>query len=388
MTTQADIPSLGGHHAPSPHATRNVGIAAVLLVVLAAIAVIALLLLRSAHESHERAALREKNAHGMRISVTRVETTAAQRSITLPGDVRGFEQTTLYAKVSGYVRTVSVERGQQVAQGQLLAVVDSPETDRDVDSARRSEQIAKINADRAANLAPSGVVTEQDRDNAVATARIAHQGLARAIAIQDYTQVTAPFDGVVSARYVDPGALVPAATSATQSALPLFDIVRIDTLRVFVYVGQDAAPFVRSGDPATVWQDELPSRRIPASVTFVSGVLDARTRTMQVETDLDNRPWHLQPGTFVHVELKVTQNAASPLVPDEAIVIRDGKTMAAKVDGTHVHFVPVELGYNDGRQVRVMSGLSGGETVAVDLPVEVQEADVVDPVSQPSRPTE
>ena len=388
MTTQADVPSLGGHRSPSPHATRNVGLLAMLLVLVASVAVVALLLLRGVRESHQRAALKEKAAHGMRVSVTRVEMTAAQRSVTLPGDVRGYEQSTLYAKVSGYVRSVAVERGQPVNQGQLLATIDSPETDRDVDSARHSAEIARINSDRAARLEPSGVVAVQDRDNAVATSRIAHQSLERAIAVQDYTQVRAPFDGVISARYVDPGALVPAATGATQSALPLFDIVRVDTLRVFVYVGQDAAPFVRKGDAATIWQDELPSRRIPASVSYVSGVLDPRTRTMQVETDVDNRPWHLQPGTFVHVELKVTQDAASPFIPDEALVIRDGKTTVGKVDGGRVHFVPVELGYNDGRRVRVMSGLSGGETVAVDLPVEVQEGDVIEPVNQSSRPTE
>jgi multidrug efflux pump subunit AcrA (membrane-fusion protein) len=148
------------------------------------------------------------------------------------------------------------------------------------------------------------------------------------------------------------------------------------------------APFVKAHDPATVWQDEMPARKIATEVTFVSGALDPRTRTMQVEIDLDNRPWHLQPGTYLHVELHVTQDPASPFVPDEAIVIRDGKTAIAKVDGDRVHFVPVELGYNDGRRVRVLQGLSGGEAVAVDLPVEVQEGNVVQPTEQPSRATE
>jgi multidrug efflux pump subunit AcrA (membrane-fusion protein) len=181
---------------------------------------------------------------------------------------------------------------------------------------------------------------------------------------------------------------VPAATGTTQSALPIVDVVRIDTVRVFVYVGQDVAPFVSTGDPATIWQDELPTRRIPAAVKFVSGALDPRTRTMQVEIDLDNRPWHVLPGTFVHVELHVTQDPPSPFVPDEAILIRDGRTAVGRIDGDRVHFVPVDVGYNDGRRVRVLRGLSGGETVAVDLPVEVRESDVVQPVTQTSRPTE
>jgi RND family efflux transporter MFP subunit len=360
----------------------------VLVVSTAVALVILLLVLRQQREARQRVLLQSQAARGPRVSVTHVETTAAQRSVTLPGDVRGFEQTTLYAKVSGYVRSIGVERGQAVAKGQILAVIDSPETERDVEAARRSAQIAQINADRAARLAPSGVVAAQDRDNAVAGAHIAAQGLGRAIAVQSYTQVRAPFDGVISARYVDPGALVPAATGTTQSALPLVDLVRIDTLRVFVYVGQDVAPFVKAGDPATVWQDELPSHKIAASVSFVSGALDPRTRTMQVEIDVDNRPWHVQPGTFVHVELHVTQDPASAFVPDEAIVIRDGKTTVGKVDGDRVHYVPVALGYNDGRRVRVLDGLSGGEVVGVDLPVEVQEGDVVQSIEAPSRPTE
>jgi RND family efflux transporter MFP subunit len=388
MTTRAEAPPLSEHGRPSPRATRNVAIACVVAVVAAAVAVVALLVSRHLRESHERAALAEKNALGLRVSVTRVDTSAAARPVTLPGDVRGFEQTTVYAKVSGYVRSISVERGQKVSRGQVIAIIDSPETERDVEAARRSAQIAQINADRAQRLAPSGVVAAQDRDNAVASSKIAFQGLERAEVVQDYTRVRAPFDGVISARYVDPGALLPAATGATQSALPVVDVVRIDTLRVFVYVGQDVAPFVRAGDAVTLRQDELPSRRIPSTVSFVAGALDPRTRTMQVEIDLDNRPWHLQPGTFVHVELRVTQDAPSPFVPDEALVIRDGKTMVARIDGGRAHFVPVELGYNDGRKVRVLSGLTGGEMIAVDVPVEVQEGDVVQPEPRPSRPTE
>ncbi|MCL2448130.1 MAG: efflux RND transporter periplasmic adaptor subunit [Polyangiaceae bacterium] len=388
MTTSAQAPPLGDHGRPSPRGARQVQLIGVGMVLGAAATVTALLVFRSLEVAHQRTALEDRAARGLLVSVTRVETTAAHRSVTLPGDVRGYEQTTLYAKVSGYVRSISVERGQKVEKGELLAVIDSPETERDVESARRSAEIAHINAERADRLAPSGVVAAQDRDNAVANAHIATQGLGRAIAVQDYTNVRAPFEGVVSARYVDPGALVPAATGATQSAMPIVDLVRVDTLRIFVYVGQDVAPFVKTGDPVTITQDELPSRRIPSKVTYVSGALDVRTRTMQVETDLDNGPWQLQPGTLVHVVLQVQQDAPSPFVPDEAIVIRDGKTTVARVDGDRVHYVQVDLGFNDGRKVRVLRGLSGGETVAVDIPVEVQENDVIQPTLQPSRPTE
>jgi RND family efflux transporter MFP subunit len=222
-------------------------------------------------------------------------------------------------------------------------------------------------------------VSLQDRDNAVAAKRIAEASLARAAAVHDYTTIRAPYDGVVTARYVDPGALVPAATGATTGALPIVDVADVDHLRVFSYLGQDVAPFVHKGDEATVWQDELPTRRIAAKVTFTTGALDPRTRTMQVEVDLDNRELGVLPGTFAHVDFRVGE-APSPLIPDEAIVIRNGQTMVATIADGRAHYVPVDLGYNDGRNVRVLRGLQGGETVGLDVPVEVQEGGRVQPV--------
>jgi multidrug efflux pump subunit AcrA (membrane-fusion protein) len=180
----------------------------------------------------------------------------------------------------------------------------------------------------------------------------------------------------VTARYVDPGALVPAATESTQASLPIVDVASVDTLRIFVYLGQDVAPFVHAGDAVDVWQDELPDRRIPAKVTYTAGALDPRTRTMQVEVDLDNRDVGMLPGTFARVGVHVTE-PKSPLISSEALVIRDGKTMVAEVHDGKAHYAEIGLGYNDGRDVRVLRGLSGGETIGVDVPVEVNEGAAV-----------
>jgi RND family efflux transporter MFP subunit len=373
-----------GHPAPAAdHKGRRWAMVVAALVVLIGAALVLVLRLHRHHrEAAERGQREAETARGLRVSVTRVKTTPADRVVRLAGDVHGFDQVTLYAKVSGYVQEVRAERGQKVKRGEVLAVLESPENERDVTAARHDADITRRNAARAENLAPSGIVAAQDRDNAVAQARIAASNLSRAVDILRYATVRAPFDGVVSARYVDPGALVPAATGSTQSALPILDVTDVDTLRVFVYVAQDAAPFVRAGDPVTVWQDEMPERRIPAAVTRSTGALDPRTRTLQVEIDLDNRPLGLLPGTFAHVELHIAE-PPSPLIPDEAIVIRDGKTVVARVDDAHVRFAPVELGYNDGRSVRVLRGLAGGETVGVDVPVEIQEGSAVQPVPTP-----
>jgi RND family efflux transporter MFP subunit len=215
-----------------------------------------------------------------------------------------------------------------------------------------------------------------DRDNAVLTARASAAALGQARALLDYAVVRAPFDGVVSARYVDPGALVPAATGATQSAQPLVDVADTGVVRVFAYLGQDAAPFAHAHDPVVLWQDELPERRIPAELTFLAGALDPRTRTMQVEIDVQNEHWNLLPGTFAHVEIHI-QEPPAPLIPDEAIVVRNGKIQVAVVADGKAHFVDVDLGYNDGTQVRVLRGLRGDEIVGTNVPVQVTEGDRV-----------
>ncbi len=383
MTSRADHPGLHGPTRPSPRARRLTLVAGILVVVAAILAVLLLRLRRHHAEGIERASLERERSRGMRVTVIEVTTSAAERTVTLPGDVYGYNQTTLYAKVSGYVKEVRVERGQRVKKGDVLARIESPENEKDVVTARHDWAIARINAERAERLAPSGVVSLQDRDNAAAQAHVATSSLARAADVLSYTIVRAPFDGVISARYVDPGALVPAATSATQSALPIVDISDTDTLRVFVHVGQDVAPFVRTGDRVTIWQDELPTKRIPGAVTYVAGALDPRTRTMQVEIDIDNRPWGLLPGTFTHVELGLA-TPPLPRVPDDAVVVRDGQTSVCLVNDGHAHYVPVDLGYNTGRDVRVLRGLVGGETIGLDVPVEVGEGDSVQPVARPA----
>jgi membrane fusion protein (multidrug efflux system) len=378
VTAHAEAAALPTPAPLSPRRRRVVTAIAVGLVVLAAIAVLLLHLRRRHRESSQRAAQQAEGARGPRVSVTRVKTTQAHRVLSFPGDVHGFNQVTLYAKLSGYVKEVRVERGDRVTLGQIIAIIESPESQKDVASAEHDAMLMKRNAARAEELAPSGMVTQQDRDTAVFQSRISKANLLRSRDILDYTHVRAPFDGVVTARYVDPGALVPAATGGTQSALPIADVADVDTLRVFLYVGQDAAPFVHLGDQVTIWQDELPGKRVPGTVTRLAGALDPRTRTMQVEIDVDNRPWKLLPGTFAHVELQIGE-PPSPLIPDEAIVIRDGKTMVAEVSDNRVHYRPVELGYNDGRGVRVLSGLSSGATIGLDVPVEVDEGGAVQP---------
>jgi RND family efflux transporter MFP subunit len=217
-----------------------------------------------------------------------------------------------------------------------------------------------------------------DEDRAEGDYRMARANLLRVSSLKEYELVRAPFDGVVTARYVDPGALVPAATSATMSAEPVVDVADISRVRVFVYVGQDAAPFIHAGDAVTLWQDETPERRLTASVTRLASALDPRTRRMLCEVDMDNHDGALMPGTFVHAKLSLSV-PPSPVVPSEALTVRNGKDLVAEVDEQRrVHFVPVVPGFTDGREVRILDGLKGGETVVQVVPADLEDGELID----------
>src|SRR5262249_9448856 len=153
----------------------------------------------------------------------------------------------LYAKVSGYLKVVRVEKGDHVKEGELLGVIESPETEHDVASKKADLAVKKLTDKRYKSLAESGIVSEQDRDRAAADVEIAAAELLRVSALRGYELIRAPFAGIITARYADPGALLQAATSS-QSALPLVDVTDSARLRIFVYLAQQDALFVHEGD--------------------------------------------------------------------------------------------------------------------------------------------
>jgi RND family efflux transporter MFP subunit len=334
-------------------------------------------------ERRDRAA---RIASGPIVSVIQVATTDPERVSLLPGEVRGYNQVALYPKISGYVTKIAFERGDRVTKGQVLAVIESPETDELVSSAVSDLEAKQINADRAKALATRGAISLFDRDNLSAAARIAEAELRRTSALRGYEIVRAPFDGIATARYVDPGAFLPAATGSTQSAVPIADVADLDQVRVLVYLGQDLALFAEVGDPVAVWERERPNRRVSASITRCGNALDPRTRTMTCEIVIDNRTSDLHPGSFVEVELH-QRVAPLPVIPNEAVMIRSGEPLVAVIDANRVHLQSITVGDTDGRTVRVERGLRGGETIGVNVPIEVDEGTVVRPIARPPTPS-
>lgn len=369
---------------PAPTATpgRPMGLYAVgvLAVVLAGGGVLTLSVRKQGAEAREAATRKADVAAGPRVRVVPVSVAPAERTVTLPGEVRAFNQSTLYAKVSGYLKDIRVDKGDKVQKGQLLATLESPDTDQQVTAAEADLALRQQTAQRDEALIKTGVVSQQEVEQAQAAVKVAAAALARARALQAYEEIRAPFSGVITRRYVDPGALLPAATGSTQAAQPVVDIADMDRLRVFVYLGQDDAALVREGDEATVTMDQRPGEALTTKVARLSRSLDPRTRTMLCELDLDNAKAGIYPGEFVHVGIKLRARPY-PMIPSEALIARGDKLRVAVVRDGRAHLVPVQVGQDDGRSVQIVSGLSGGEQVAINAAGELEDGAPVQPVT-------
>ena len=369
---------------PAPEAAprpRALTVGTVVLVLAAVLGVVAIAVARRGAEARERQARAVAQDRGQVVRLAPVELSSADRTLTIPGEVRAWNQATLYAKVAGYVREVRVDKGSRVKKGDLLARLESPETDQQVLGARADLQVKQMQADRLRKLRPQGFIAQQDLDNAEGALSVATATLQQLLATQSYEQLRAPFDGVVTARYVDPGALVAAGTSSNQSVQPLFDIADMRTVRVQVYPGQDDAADIRPDAPVTITLPDDPGRPIEAKVTRSAQGIDARTRTMLVEIDVVNDPVRLSPGSYVNVKIRFPGRRA-PMVPGEALAWRGDALYVARLEPENrVKLVRVQPGEDDGRRVQILTGLQGGEQVVLNPSAELSDGDRVQPLA-------
>jgi membrane fusion protein, multidrug efflux system len=330
-------------------------------------------------ESRERT---DEVAKGPRVRVARAQMSPAVRKLELQGEARPFASATLYAKVSGYLKEMRVDKGDKVKPNQIVAVIEAPEIDRQYEAAVADASYKKANARRAADLAKPGVVSAAEAETQVGVAQVADAQVATLAQQKSYEVLRAPFAGTVTARYADPGALVQAATGAQTGALPLVTISTPERLRVYVYVPQHDAGFVKVGDRALVTLAERADVQIEGQVARRADELDPRTRMMLVEVDVDNRDGRIVAGSFVTVVLTL---ATPPeiIVPVEALVMNGQKASVFVLDGDTVHARPVVVSDNDGSVARLARGLRAGELVALNLGDNVADGARVQPVAPP-----
>jgi membrane fusion protein (multidrug efflux system) len=354
---------------------------AILLLIGVSSAVAELIITQRSNVAAERASLAEDAARGLRVEVTTATAGPAFREIRLFADVRPYAEVTLFGKVSGYIKTLPVDKGDMVKKDQLIAEIASPETDAQYASATADLANKKILAERNDRLFQIGAVSRETAEQADTNYSVAQAMVAQLETLRSYERLIAPLDGRVTARYADPGALVQNATNSQTSALPVVTISDTSHLRVDAYVQQQDAPFVHAGDVVEIEDATNPARKISARVSRTSGELDTKSRTLLVEIDVENQRGFFVGGSFAYVTLHLKVPPA-PQVPLNALVLRDNQQFIAVPDDSNiVHFRPVLVESTDGTVVRIVDGIRAGEKVAVNVPDEISDGSRIQPIA-------
>jgi RND family efflux transporter MFP subunit len=348
---------------------------------------------------HAAVATLEARQHAVpEVRVEPVKVTTSPRDLSLPGTMSAFESATIYARQSGYIASRSVDIGSRVKAGDLLAVVAAPEIDDQLNQARAqlvqmqaalkqaeaTRGLAAVTDRRTQTLVDEGWQSKQqgDTDRANLQAQTAGVGVAEANILaqqaqvarlekeQSYERVIAPFDGVITQRSIDTGSLV-TADSTTGSSL--FSIARVNVLRVQVYVPQDAALGVKDGVVADINVPEIPGRTFVGRVARTADALQAGTRTLLVEVDVDNPDGLLTSGVYCTVQFQVPRMNPVIEIPAEALIFNKDGTQVAVYDDGKARIRKVALSEDDGDHVDVASGLQPTDKVIVSLPVDLTD---------------
>jgi RND family efflux transporter MFP subunit len=352
------------------------------------------------------------------VNVAKVTRAEGKSSLVLPGNIQAVTEAPILARASGYIRKRNVDIGDRVKAGQVVAEIEAPELDQQILQARAviaqakssvqqadaavqqgiaNENLAKITAGRMSNLLNRGVVSKQENDNAqaqyaaqqanvqalqqaVAASRsnvsAAEANLSRLEQLKTYQAVRAPFDGVITLRNVDTGALV------NEGNTLLFRIAQTGMLRIYVNLPQTDADDVRVGQRAEISIADLTGPKFVGTVTRTSNALDPTTRTLLTEVQVQNAGGNLMPGMYAQVDLIVPRKDPPLLIPGDTLVVRaDGPQVAVvKTDGT-VHFTRITLGRDFGDRLEVLTGLQLGQQLAVNPSDVVREGVQVKPVA-------
>ena len=252
-------------------------------------------------DASARSSIEAEAALGPRVQVVNVRQGPKTRDIELLGDAKPYVPATLFSKVSGYMKSITVDKGDFVKAGQVLVEIDSAETESQYSSALADLENKRRLALRSRELMAKGATSQQVLEQAETNLKQAEENLKNFGALRSYQVLRAPFDGTITARYADPGALLQAATTNQTSALPVVTVSDTSKLRIGVYVEQRDVPAVHVGDVADVVDASNPDRRVTAKISRSAGSLDPRTRTLYIEIDVDNRDGFLVPGAFARV---------------------------------------------------------------------------------------
>jgi membrane fusion protein (multidrug efflux system) len=335
---------------------------------------------RDADFAGQRAARVVEAASGPRVPVVTVTQGPRQKDIALVGDVKAYQSATVFSKVNGYLKSIAVDRGDRVDAGQVLAEIDSAETDSQYVSAVADLDNKRKLASRDKEMASRGNVSTQTAETSDTNLRMAEANVKQLATLKSYEVLRAPFAGMITARLADPGQLIQNATGGQSNALPVLTMADSSRVRVAAYVEQRDVPYVKVGTEAEIADAANPDRKLPAKVSRSTGALDPKTRTLYIEMDVDNSSGTLVVGSFAQVVLHVPVQSL-PQIPATALVVRSNNNFVAAVDDkAQVHFKPVRVASTSGAVIDIAEGVQPGDRLAISLPDDVGDGSQIQPI--------
>jgi RND family efflux transporter MFP subunit len=299
--------------------------------------------------------------------------------LALPGNVEAFTDTPIYSRTNGYLKKWYFDIGAHVHKGDLLAEIETPEIDQQLDQSRAELERMQANADLAGvtsnrwqALLAKHAVSQQEADQtranyiaAQAAVDASRANVRRLVQLQSYERIIAPFDGVITARNTDIGDLIDAG-SGSASPRELFHMDATGRLRVYVAVPEVDADAIHNGEKATLTQDSNPDLQIPGAIVRNADAINLSTRTLNVEVDIDNSKSVLRPGAYVFVHFHLPASGNTVTIPSNTLLFRAEGLRVGVVRGDRVELVPVTIGHDFGNSVEITSGLTAADEVILD----------------------
>ena len=301
-------------------------------------------------------------------------------ALALPGNTQAYVDTPIYSRTNGYLKKWYFDIGAHVRKGQLMATIETPEVDQQLQQAQADLKVSQANVnlanitkERYQNLLKSNSVSKQETDQATGDAEARQASLEASMAsvrrlqqLQSFENIYAPYDGIVTARNTDIGDLITGGSSSSASGRPLFQLAEPGMLRVFVSVPEVYTPFVRTGGTATLTADEYPGQEFEGNITRNASAIDPASRTLNVEVDVPNQSGKLLPGAYVVVHFKVPTTGANLTIPSNTLLFRAQGMQVGVVRDGKVQLVPVKIAADHGATVEIASGLSKQDAVVLD----------------------
>ena len=323
------------------------------------------------------------------VAVVQPRSEPGNDELVLPGNLQAFIESPIFARTNGYLLRWYKDIGSKVEKGELLASIDTPEIDQELSQSRASREqikaaleLAKISADRWANLRKSDSVSQQEADQqasgyqqALANLAAADANVRRLEELESFKSVYAPFSGVLTRRNVDPGALINSGAAAGRE---MFDIARVDPLRVYVSVPQAYAPNIKAGMKANVTLQEFPGQKFQGTVARTADAIDPATRTLNTEVDVPNKNGTLLPGSFGQVHFATGTSVPRITIPVNAMLFRaEGPRVAVVDKDGKVHMHPISIGRDFGATLEILGGLEVSDQIIINPSDSLEEGQQV-----------